>query len=212
MPWAIIQLPMILRISPLKSIPFDLQVIILYLMRYCRANISALDDRKFIGITGLTFSGSNNLPMNGATLIYANDRSIMSQLSNVCSSYSPDLCYDVGRFYTPKFPQVSAVGLFALDGETILQWGFNTGFDAPKVTVSPAIMIGLAKRFYFSEARDSHLIIEASTWLGEHVKHRPCLDSFDREFFCGTISAWKDFTYEPHPKSDFIKITYVKLF
>lgn len=172
----------------------------------------ALDYRQFIGVTGFSMGAINNSPLNNDGIISTKDVTLMQQPETVCSSYDSSLCYDVKKFYSPHIPQVSMTGLYALDGSTMLQWGFNTGFESQKLTVSPAIMIGFAKRFYLSDARDSHIIIEASDWFGGSVKHRPCTDDFNREFFCGTISAWSDYTYDSRPKSTFVKVKYEKAF
>lgn len=172
----------------------------------------ALDYRQFTGVTGFSMGAINNSPKNNDGIISAKDVTLMQQPETVCSSYDSSLCYDVKKFYSPHIPQVTMTGLYALDGSTMLQWGFNTGYDAPKLTVSPSIMLGLAKRFYLSEARDSHIILEASEWIGGSVKHRPCTDDFNRQYFCGTVSAWSDFSYDSHPQSTFMKITYEKAF
>lgn len=172
----------------------------------------ALDDRQFIGFTGLSFGAINNSAFKNDAMITVNDLSLMQRPNNVCSSYDSDICFDVSRFYKADRPQLGLVGLFALNGSTMLQWGFNTGYDSPKMTVSPSLLVGLAKRFYLSDNRDSHFIIEASQWIGASVKHRPCLDDFNRQYYCGSISAWSDFSYDRHPQSAFMKITYEKLF
>lgn len=172
----------------------------------------ALDDRQFIGVTGFSMGAITNSAFHNDAVISANDVTLMERPDTVCSSYDSGLCYNVKKFYSPHIPQVSITGLFALDGSTMLQWGINTGFDSEKLTVSPSIMLGLAKRFYFSDARDSHIIFEASDWFGGSVKHRSCTDDFNRQFFCGTVSAWSDFSYDSRPQSTFLKVTYEKAF
>lgn len=172
----------------------------------------ALDQRQWIGVTGFFVGGISNGGSAPALTINTQDMTLLQQPEHVCSQYDKAMCFNVGDFYTPHMPQAGVTGIFALDGSTMLQWGVNTGFDSAKLTVSPAIMLGLAKRFYLTEDRASHIVFEASEWIGGAVKHRPCLDNFDRQYFCGTVSAWSDFSYDSRPRSGFLKLTYEALF
>jgi len=171
----------------------------------------ALDDRKFFSITTFSLGAFTNSSTHNQSMISVNDLPIMEQPKSVYSE-AISASFDVRRFYEPRYPQTSVSGILALDGSTILQWGFNTGYDSWKLTVSPSIMIGLAKRFYLSDTRDSHIILEASNWIGGSVKHRPCYSNYDRQYFCGDAIAWTDYSYDARPQSAFMKVTYEKVF
>ena len=73
-------------------------------------------------------------------------------------------------------------------------------------------MLGAATRYYLNDKKDSHLILEGQYWFGSFVSHKPCLDSFDRQYFCGNLTAWSDLNYNPHPESYTLKLWFEKVF
>jgi hypothetical protein len=165
----------------------------------------AFDHKAYLAISSIVYNASS---------IYMNGQSLMPKPSNVCSIYDSSVCFDVSGFYNPSYPQVILSGMFASDADTIFSFGLNSGFSAPKVTVSPAIMLGLSKRFYVGniKERDSHIILEANSWFAGSVKHSPCYDSFDRAYYCANLSAWSDFDYQPTVASYNLFIWYEKAF
>jgi hypothetical protein len=163
----------------------------------------ALDERRYLAITGLSI---------GEKMIAAGGQSLMNLPDHVCSIYDSSVCFDVGSFYHAPTPQILMSGFFMLDGDDALVWGFDSGFRSEKLTVSPALLLGLSKRWYLSERRDSQFIFEASGWFGQSVSHTPCYDQFDRPYYCANLSAWSDFTYNQHPSDLYLKLWYEKLF
>lgn len=162
-----------------------------------------LDDRQYLAFTGLSI---------GERMIAAGGQSLMNRLDKVCSIYDSSVCFDVGPFYAPKTPQILLSGFWMLDGNHALTFGLDTGFSSPKLTVSPALLLGLSKRWFLSEKRDSQFIVEASGWMGQSVSHTPCYDQFNRAYYCANLSAWSDFTYDPHPSDLYLKVWYEKAF
>ena len=163
----------------------------------------ALDERSYLAITGLAI---------GERMIAAGGQSLMSLPSHVCSIYDPSICFDVGTFYQAAMPQLLLSGLLMLDGNNAIIWGIDTGFKSAKLAVSPSLLLGLSKRWFLSERRDGQFIFEASGWLGQSVSHEPCYDKFDRAYYCGNLSAWSDFSYNPHPSDMYLKVWYEKAF
>lgn len=172
----------------------------------------AFDRQQVLGVTGFFIGGTLDKGRSEVGTVSTKDIAILQPPNYVCSAYSADSCFNIGKFYAANRPQIGVTGLFGFDNSTMLQWGFNTGYDSPKLTISPAVLVGVAKRFYFNDERASHIIFEASQWLGGSVKHRPCLDDFNRSYYCATISAWSEFSYDPHPTSAFFKVTYATVF
>lgn len=141
-----------------------------------------------------------------------NDRTLMRRLSETCSGYDATVCRELGDFYKPSASQLIMTGFYRVDSNNILSFGVNSGFASQKLSVSPSFLIGGATRFYTSKDKDSHFIFEGNYWLGSKVKHKPCFDSYDREYFCGNLTAWSAFNYDHRPSSYNIKIWYVKAF
>ena len=160
-------------------------------------------DEAYFAITGAYMSTS---------LATVNDKPLMNSPNNVCSSYETSVCQNVNNFYKPNSPELIVTGIYKIDSDNILSFGFNTGYNSSKLHVSPSFLIGAAKRFYTSSKKDSHFVVEGNYWHGSNVTHHPCLDSYDREYFCGSLTAWSDFNYDHHPDSYNVKIWYEKLF
>jgi len=151
-----------------------------------------VDNGSFFGLTGLYGASSS---------IAVNDALYMSKPSEICSAYDKAICHSLGSFYNSKVPSIITTGGYKLDRDTVLGIGINTGYNSEKLEISPSLMVGAAKRFYTSADHSSHLIVEGNYWLGGTVKHSPCLDAFNRQYFCGNLTAWKDFSYDAHPSS-----------
>lgn len=165
--------------------------------RYPKEWWFALDQRMDIVITSIAV---------GDQSIAAAGQNLMSRQSRTCSLYDSSICFDTGHFYKPAMPQTVLSGFAKLDGSNALLFGFDTGFQAQKINVSPAIMLGLSHRTYLSERRDAQFIFEVAGWLGQSVSHTPCYDSYNRAYYCGNLSAWSDFSYNPHPTETYIKL------
>jgi hypothetical protein len=133
---------------------------------------------------------------------------ILSKPRRVCSGYDNTVCQDLSAKYAQTNVPVLFYGFYKISGDAIFTFGLNTGFDSPKLSVTPSISLGGAKRWYLSSAKTSHIIFEGNYWLGGAIMHRPCLDSYDREYYCPTLTAWRDFSYASNPKSYSFKLWY----
>ena len=150
--------------------------------------------------------------MDTSTFISSNAEVFMSKPGKVCSTYDTTICEDVSDKYAPSNVPLLFQGLYKISENTIVTLGFNTGFESQKVSVTPSGSLGGAYRWHLAANHTSHVIIEGSYWFGAVISHRPCLDSYDREYFCPTLSAWSDFSYDPYPKSYYVRLTYEKVF
>ena len=157
----------------------------------------ALDQRMDVAITSLAI---------GDESIAAAGQSLMKRQSRTCSIYDSAICFETSHFYKPDIPQIILSGFAKLDGSNALLFGLDTGFRAQKITVSPALLLGLSHRTYLSEHRDAQFVFELAGWLGQSVSHTPCYDSYDRAYYCGNLSAWSDFSYNAHPTEVYAKI------
>ena len=159
----------------------------------------ALDDRNYLAITGLYV---------GDRSVAAGAESLLTLPGSVCSIYDNAICHDVSGFYKAAMPQILLSGYYKLDGNNAITWGIDTGFSSQKLSVSPAIMLGISKRWYLSEKRDAQFVFELSGWLGQSVNHTPCYDSFNRAYYCGNLSAWSDFSAPSHANNIYLKVWY----
>lgn len=150
--------------------------------------------------------------MDTSTSITSNSEVLMGKPGKVCSTYDTTICQDVSDKYAPSNVPLLFQGLYKISEDTIVTLGFNTGFESPKVSVTPSASLGGAYRWHLAANHTSHVIIEGNYWFGAVLTHRPCLDSYDREYFCPTLSAWSDFSYDPYPKSYYVRLTYEKVF
>ncbi|MBM3636322.1 MAG: hypothetical protein FJX04_04370 [Alphaproteobacteria bacterium] len=97
-------------------------------------------------------------------------------------------------------------GFAKLDGSNAPLFGLDTGFRAQKITVSPALLLGLSHRAYLSELRDTQFVFELAGWLGQTVSHTPCYDSYDDAYYFGNLSAWSDYSYNAQPTETYVKL------
>ena len=193
-------------LEPVNSvIPLSVKPYFLMGDRIPRQEWWGFDHKSYVAITNISHDENT---------IYINGQALISKPSSACSIYDSTVCYNVSNFYNSSYPQFITSGFYSPDADTIISAGLNSGFSSPKLTLSPHVMVGIAKRFYVGDVkkRNSHIIVEDNSWLGGSVKHRPCYDSFDRTYYCANLSAWSDFNYQSSEQAYSIFIWYEKLF
>ena len=158
---------------------------------------ATLDQEAFIGITGLSINDKK---------VAAAGSSLMDVPSKSCSIYDSTVCFSTGQFYQTRVPQILLSGVYKFNGNDALLFAFDSGFRSSKLNVEPGLLLGLSKRWFVTEERNSQIVMEASGWFKQSVTHTPCYDSFQREYECGNLSAWSDFSYDPHPSNFYFKI------
>lgn len=72
----------------------------------------------------------------------------------------------------------------------LLSFGYDSGLQADKLSVAPSTFLGLAKNFEIDKANT--MSVSWGQWFGGKVTERPCLDSYDRQYWCPNLSAWID--------------------
>lgn len=112
--------------------------------------------------------------------------------SAVCSAYDESVCWDVGPFYRANKSRLVQVGVAtALSPTWGLRLRITEGMNAPKATLRPRLLIGLMSMRALPAGRT--LTLQAYTSVGGELVHRPCLDAYDRQYHCATLTAWEDF-------------------
>lgn len=125
---------------------------------------------------------------------------------NSCSIYDDDICHNVSQFYSTKIPQVMLSGLFFVNSNDAYIIGVNTGYDSQKLVIKPSIAIGYSTLFEIE--KNKKIVIEGAKWFGGNIKHEPCKDTYDREYYCGNLMAWSDFNYQSIIESFYIRFFY----
>ena len=110
----------------------------------------------------------------------------------VCSSYDSSVCANVSDFYRFNHQYLQR---FTIVGTFSKYWGLRasltTGAQAAKLSLDPRLLIGLIGMKPLSGGRT--LSAEVFGSIGGDLRHKPCLDEYDREYFCGSLTAWSDY-------------------
>ena len=121
-------------------------------------------------------------------------RSFLSVPRTAYSAYDDSIAYPLTPFYTPKNTRYRWIANYM---EPFTQWlisfGYDSGMQADKLSVAPSTFIGLAKTIEIDKANS--LSVSWGQWFGGKVTERPCLDAYDRQYWCPNLTAWID---RPH--------------
>ena len=122
----------------------------------------------------------------------ADGEMIYARPAIVSSAYDRSVTYDVSGFYKPSSPRLNAVMNYSgWHAGEIFSFGFDTGFSAEKIRVKPAFFLGYTRAFRLGEM--THLTLGMGSWFGGGVSETPCLDEYDREYWCPALIAWTDY-------------------
>jgi hypothetical protein len=88
--------------------------------------------------------------------------------------------------------------------------GYDSGINTQKLNVNNALYAGYTKTMSFTKS--SLTAISFGSWFGGRTSERPCIDSYDRQYACQSLTAWGD--YKPsYPKPlAFIDLRHVWVF
>lgn len=128
--------------------------------------------------------------------------------SYVCSQYDSTVCANVADFYRFRQRNLQRMTVVVTFSERIgLRASMTTGAKAAKLTIGPRVVLGLIGSMPLSAGRSVSAEVFGS--LGGSLRHKPCLDQYDREYFCGSLTAWSDFPNKQSPyRESGIKLIY----
>jgi len=131
------------------------------------------------------------------TIHAADGRQLMRRPQMVASGYDSSARYDLSRFYRPNAPRLRLKMRYAgrPSGE-VISFGLDTGYAARKITVRPALFLGYARAF--EVRKNFYLTAGLSGTIGGRVSEKACYDSYDRAYYCPTLTAWRDRRRPPH--------------
>lgn len=119
------------------------------------------------------------------------DGSILLNISDSVSSiYDPTTSYDVGRFFKPQGSRLSFIVNWGPITGTVWSVGIDTGYRSQKLKLNPSIFFGTTSSW--QTGKNQTISFGLGAWLGGKVNETPCLDDYDREYSCSTLTAWAD--------------------
>lgn len=116
---------------------------------------------------------------------------VFSAPQKVTSAYDPSVSYDLTDFYTSRVNRIRiVVNQFIPDTPLMISGGYDSGSAAPKITISPTFFIGLSG--YKKLDRRLYFYFTSGAWQQQKVTESPCVDEYDREYWCPRLIAWTD--------------------
>jgi len=113
---------------------------------------------------------------------------------------------DISMFYDNQEAIVSATGSLYFDTNTKVDLGYNTGIVTNKLEITDTFQLGVTQLFSLDE--QSSIAVGASAAFGGKQVHKPCLDSYQREYYCGNLTAWSDFKEPTHENPYSLSVRY----
>jgi hypothetical protein len=113
--------------------------------------------------------------------------------------------------YSYQKPRAALILNFAITAPgTVYSIGFDSGVRTKKLSIKPSLFLGFAQAYAFSNRQ--HVAISVGHWFGGSISESPCIDAYDRQYWCPNLTAWEDYEPEYPEQNRFIDIAYVYRF
>ena len=123
----------------------------------------------------------------------------MANPSSVVSAYDlTSTRYSMSNFYALQNDHQRLVGHIAgfSKGE-LFSIGYDSGINTQKLNVNNAMYAGYTKTMSFTKS--SLTSISFGSWFGGKASESPCVDGYERQYSCQSLTSWSD--YKPiYPK------------
>ena len=103
---------------------------------------------------------------------------------------------DISRFHQQDIPDIEVGGYHILDDNDRIKAEISTGTYTEKLDIYPTIDFAWEHIADINDEWSVLTSIGGELSLGNH--NRPCTDSFNREYYCGNLTAWSDFKGNEH--------------
>ena len=113
---------------------------------------------------------------------------------------------DISKFYEDKQTNLYVDGYIILDTKTKVNIGFDNGIKTNKFKQSNTYKIGVTQAIDITP--NSYITIGGSTAFGGNISETPCKDDYDREYYCGNLTAWTDYERQENEQNYNSNITY----
>ena len=125
-----------------------------------------------------------SLKLTGGDFLYNH------KLPHTAKSYD-GVSRDISKFYKEERTPINFQGYAVLNTNTKINFGFDNGIQTPKYTKDRTFVVGVNQ--YIKLNDDWKVNLTSNVKWGGHQKHEPCVDSYKREYYCATLTAWSDF-------------------
>ena len=102
---------------------------------------------------------------------------------------------DISKFYESESEEFN-VGLVAFIEDTQININYDNGFTSQKLRIDDATTVHVTQNIEIDDQWS--LALTAGASFGGKSKHTACTDKFGREYYCGDLTAWSDFSQPEH--------------
>jgi hypothetical protein len=111
--------------------------------------------------------------------------------SQAISAYDTSVVHELSDFYRAKGARTAFILNQHLGTSGyLLSLGYDSGSKSEKFQVARSLYMGMAKSIKLSQG--STLYFSAGRWLGGEVSESPCIDAYQREYWCPNLTSWQD--------------------
>jgi hypothetical protein len=161
-------------------------------------NLLWLSNFKFGSEKSPTFTDAAGIPIAGNPSV-------------VSSAYDQAVSYNVSNMYAQRNRRVTFVANYASDQPGLIySFGFDSGVETAKLQIKQSFFLGLTKAFRLSP--QSHLAIGSGAWFGGSISESPCVDNYDRSYYCQNLTAWADYQPRYPQQQRYVDIKYLYSF
>ena len=120
----------------------------------------------------------------GYMLLNANDR-VVSEYDETSNAH------EITHFYTARNQRQHLISNFVIPNtNALISIGYDSGSRAEKISVSKTFFLGFSA--YKKIDPKSTIFFMVGGWQKERIQERPCVDSYEREYWCTNLTAWSD--------------------
>jgi hypothetical protein len=119
--------------------------------------------------------------------------------------------YAMTHFYTAAKQRQHLISNFVIPNtKALISIGYDSGSRAEKILISKTFFIGLSA--YKRLDPKSAIFFMAGGWQKEKITEKPCVDEYDREYWCPNLTAWSDYKPLTTPPLRFAEVRYERRF
>ena len=101
---------------------------------------------------------------------------------------------DISQFYEPERTTAHVGGYAYFDNNVLVELSLDNGYRSQKWDQTRSATVHVTKEFELSNKWS--VALTAGTKFGGKISEDSCKDSYDREYYCGDLTAWSDHTTE----------------
>lgn len=127
------------------------------------------------------------------------------------SAYDATVAYDITKFYQSSNTRFRFISNYQLPKTaSFISYGYDSGTKAEKIQISKSFFLGFSQSF--NPEKGHYFFYSLGHWYGEKITEKPCLDSYDREYWCPSLVAWKDRPSLADRQEKYYDLRYVYVF